>query len=50
MNSYSKDNWDDVYENLSKVKLNKSEINKANSFESKVIDIQKRINAFKRRG
>ena len=31
-------------------KLNKSEINKANSFESKVIDIQKRINAFKRRG
>ena len=50
MNAYSKNNWDDIYENLSKVELNKSEINKANSFESKVIDIQKRINAFKRRG
>ena len=47
MNAYSKDNWDDVYENLSKVKENKSEINKANSFESKVIEIQKRINNFK---
>ena len=46
MNAYSSDNWDDVYNNLSKVKVNKSEINKANSFESKVIEIQKRINNF----
>ena len=47
MNAYSSDNWDDVYNNLSKVKVNKSEINKANSFEFKVIEIQKRINNFK---
>ena len=46
MNAYSSDNWDDVYNNLSKVKVNKSEINKANSFKSKVIEIQKRINNF----
>ena len=46
MNAYSSDNWDDVYNNLSKVKVNKSEINKANRFESKVIEIQKRINNF----
>jgi hypothetical protein len=37
-------NFDLVYKNLSKVKMNKGEIKKANNFEDKMIDLQDRIN------